>query len=311
MGMAGSRPEVIVTQTKMIGTLLDAVQRIQVGGEVDLVASIKIAQLSLKHRQNKSAKPRIVVFNCSPVSNTEKELVQLGKRLRKNKVALDVVNFGHAENVPLLQAMVDACNNSKNSYFMDIPEGVTNVTDSIITSPIVNPDSFGEDAPAAAAGGDAPAAAAGGQFDMYGGVDPSLDPELANAIRISLEEAKAAEGPGDDAAAAEAPPASDPAPAQPEQPAAQEEAQADDPMGEEEEEMDEETRALLEEAKRLSMMDAEPAQEEEDKPQETAGNDADVIDEEFLGELMEDFDVKLDDKEKEDALKKKEEEKKE
>lgn len=36
-----------------------------------------------------------------------------------------------------------------------------------------------------------------------------------------------------------------------------------------------------------------------------------MIDEDFLGELMEDFDVKLDDKEKEDALKKKEEEKKE
>lgn len=153
------------------------------------------------------------MFNCSPVSNTEKELVTLGKRLRKNKVALDVVNFGQPENVPILQAMVDACNNSKNSFFMDIPEGISNVTDSIITSPIVNPDSFGDDAVPAAAGGDAPAAPSGGQFEMYGGVDPSLDPELANAIRISLEEAKAAEGPGD--AAGDAPPA-DAAPAQPE-----------------------------------------------------------------------------------------------
>ena len=38
-------------------------------------------------------------------------------------------------------------------------------------------------------------AAAGGDdnFDMYGGIDPSLDPELAMAIRISQEEAKAAE----------------------------------------------------------------------------------------------------------------------
>lgn len=32
-----------------------------------------------------------------------------------------------------------------------------------------------------------------GDFDMYGGIDPSMDPELAMAIRISQEEAKAAE----------------------------------------------------------------------------------------------------------------------
>lgn len=35
----------------------------------------------------------------------------------------------------------------------------------------------------------------------------------------------------------------------------------DDPMGEEEEEMDEETRLLLEEAKKLSMLDADPVEE--------------------------------------------------
>ncbi len=36
-------------------------------------------------------------------------------------------------------------------------------------------------------------AAGGDDFDIYGGIDPSLDPELAMAIRISQEEAKAAE----------------------------------------------------------------------------------------------------------------------
>ncbi len=30
-------------------------------------------------------------------------------------------------------------------------------------------------------------------FDMYGGIDPSLDPELAMAIRVSTEEARANE----------------------------------------------------------------------------------------------------------------------
>lgn len=33
----------------------------------------------------------------------------------------------------------------------------------------------------------------GDNFDMYGGIDPSMDPELAMAIRVSTEEARAQE----------------------------------------------------------------------------------------------------------------------
>jgi 26S proteasome regulatory subunit N10 len=33
----------------------------------------------------------------------------------------------------------------------------------------------------------------GGAFDEYGGIDPSMDPELAMAIRVSTEEARARE----------------------------------------------------------------------------------------------------------------------
>ena len=48
-------------------------------------------------------------------------------------------------------------------------------------------DMGGGDAGGAATGG------GGGQFADYGGVDPSLDPELAMALRASAEEARAAE----------------------------------------------------------------------------------------------------------------------
>ena len=48
-------------------------------------------------------------------------------------------------------------------------------------------DMGGGDAGGASAGG------GGGQFADYGGVDPSLDPELAMALRASAEEARAAE----------------------------------------------------------------------------------------------------------------------
>jgi 26S proteasome regulatory subunit N10 len=37
------------------------------------------------------------------------------------------------------------------------------------------------------------AAGGGDNFDMYGGIDPSMDPELAMAIRASTEEARAKE----------------------------------------------------------------------------------------------------------------------
>jgi hypothetical protein len=42
-------------------------------------------------------------------------------------------------------------------------------------------------------GAGAGAGASGGGFDEYGGIDPSMDPELAMAIRASTEEARAQE----------------------------------------------------------------------------------------------------------------------
>lgn len=53
----------------------------------------------------------------------------------------------------------------------------------------------GAGAGAAAAGGAGAGAGAGipapSQFAEYGGIDPNLDPELAMALRISLEEERA------------------------------------------------------------------------------------------------------------------------
>ncbi len=49
MAMAGRKPEIYVTQTRDIGKLLVAIQSIQIGGETDLMTSIKIAYLSLKN----------------------------------------------------------------------------------------------------------------------------------------------------------------------------------------------------------------------------------------------------------------------
>ena len=51
-------------------------------------------QLALKHRQGKNHRTRIVVFIGSPVEEEEKDLVKLAKRLKKEKVNVDIVNFG-------------------------------------------------------------------------------------------------------------------------------------------------------------------------------------------------------------------------
>jgi 26S proteasome regulatory subunit N10 len=74
-------------------------------------------QLALKHRQNKNQKQRIIVFVGSPVDEDEKSLVKLGKKLKKNNVAVDVVNFGEeAENTTKLDAFVQAVNSSDNRW---------------------------------------------------------------------------------------------------------------------------------------------------------------------------------------------------
>lgn len=61
--------------------------------------------LALKHRQNKSQRQRVVVFAGSPVGEDEAALVRLGKKLKKNNVAVDVVAFANLEeNEAKLQA---------------------------------------------------------------------------------------------------------------------------------------------------------------------------------------------------------------
>lgn len=75
---------------------------------------------------------------------------------------------------------------------------MTHITDIMITSPILQPEDNGG-AGEQLIGGDA-----GGGLSAGLGFDPNMDPELAMAIRLSMEEAKAAEE------AANAPPSNEP-----------------------------------------------------------------------------------------------------
>ena len=105
------------------------------------MTGIQIAQLALKHRANKTQRQRIVVFVASPVQDQLEKLQDLGKKLKKNNVALDVVNISdHYENLDKLEALVNAANNNENSHILSIEPGTVLVSDALLGSPILQPE---------------------------------------------------------------------------------------------------------------------------------------------------------------------------
>lgn len=110
-------PEVLVTPTQDQGKILSALHALKIDGEVDLSTGIQVAQLALKHRQNKNQRQRIIVFVGSPLGVDEKSLIKLGKKLKKNNVAIDVISFGEEEdNDPRLRTLVETVSSSDNRY---------------------------------------------------------------------------------------------------------------------------------------------------------------------------------------------------
>jgi len=201
--LAGKGPRVLVTPTGDLGKILGAMHGLGMEGETNICSGVQVAQLALKHRQNKNQRQRIVLFTGSPIAADQAALVKIGKKLKKNNVAVDIVAFGdHEENTEKLEAFLGAVNSNDNSHLVTVPLGAV-LSDSLLTSMIFQ----GEDGtPAFGAGGGGGGSAADFEF----GVDPSQDPELALALRVSMEEERArqealskqkAEGEGGEASA--------------------------------------------------------------------------------------------------------------
>ncbi|KAL8168401.1 hypothetical protein V2J09_009900 [Rumex salicifolius] len=186
--MAGKGVRVLVTPTSDLGKILACMHGLEMGGEMNLSSGIQVAQLALKHRQNKKQQQRIIVFVGSPVKYDKKTLELIGRKLKKNSVALDVVSFGEDEEgkTEKLEALVASVNNNDSSHFIHVPSGPSALCDVLISSPIFSGDGEGSGFAAAAA-----AAAAGGVSGFDFGVDPNIDPELAMALRVSMEEERA------------------------------------------------------------------------------------------------------------------------
>ncbi len=120
---------------------------------------------------------RIVIFVGSPIEVEAAEMEKLAKRLKKEKVNVDIVSFGdHQKNNDVLTAFVNTLNgkDGTGSHLVSVPRG-SQLQEALISSPIIQ----GEDGMGAGGLG-------GAGFEF--GVDPNEDPELALALRVSMEE---------------------------------------------------------------------------------------------------------------------------
>ncbi|CAL4938491.1 unnamed protein product [Urochloa decumbens] len=188
MTMAGKGVRVLVTPTSDLGKILACMHGLEVGAEANLAAAIQVAQLALKHRQNKRQQQRIIAFIGSPVKYDKKVLETIGKKLKKNNVALDIVDFGESddEKPEKLEALIAAVNSSDSSHIVHVPPGDNALSDVLLSTPIFTGEEGGSGFAASAA-----AAAATGASGFDFGVDPNVDPELALALRLSMEEERA------------------------------------------------------------------------------------------------------------------------
>jgi len=124
------RPEVLVTHTKELGQIITAVHNTStnLGRTASIPTAIAIAQLALKHRQNKNSRQRVIVFVGSPLEDAspdaERALIRLAKKLKKNNVALDVIAFGDGIEEAgegghsILRTFVENASSSDNSYVL-------------------------------------------------------------------------------------------------------------------------------------------------------------------------------------------------
>lgn len=117
---------------------------------------------------------------------------QLGKKMKKNNVAIDVIAFGaESDSLPVLPsssssdpaaaaetnatklaALIEAANSSDNSHLLEVEPGPYLLSDRIGNSAIVGRGGAGDEDGFEGGGG-------GGGGDDGMGFDPNLDPELA------------------------------------------------------------------------------------------------------------------------------------
>ena len=128
-----NRPEMLLPLSREQVTFQRKLYAAESQGTADPITSLRIAQLALKHRKNRRANQRVVLFLGSPLNEEKensqskgkgkekektntttsaRELKRLGLALRKANISLDLVVFGEpaevAKSVQTLQPLVTA-----------------------------------------------------------------------------------------------------------------------------------------------------------------------------------------------------------
>lgn len=103
--------------------------------------------------------------------------------MKKNNISVDFIIFGDLdeENTRKLEKFNEVVKSSEGCHLAIIPPGPSLLSDHIASSPIV-----GHDGPIP--GGDD---IGGGADDFEFGVDPNVDPDLAMALQMSVQDEKA------------------------------------------------------------------------------------------------------------------------
>jgi len=185
------RVEVLATPSRKLNLISTALSKVQYGPRCQLVNAVRTAQLALKNRPNKNQHQRIILFVGSPLEEKKDALVKLGKDLKKNSIAVDVINFGTENasngNTEKLEAFVSAANSSDNSHLLNIPPGPHVMSNLVITSEIILPRSAGAGSASnigAGANQAAPVRVGGNS------VDEDNDRDFQMALRMSMEDTR-------------------------------------------------------------------------------------------------------------------------
>uniref|UniRef100_A0A8C6DK23 26S proteasome non-ATPase regulatory subunit 4 n=1 Tax=Moschus moschiferus TaxID=68415 RepID=A0A8C6DK23_MOSMO len=118
--------EVLTTLTPDTGRILSKLLTVQPKGKITFRTSIPVAHLALKHQQVRNHRMPIIAFVGSPVEDNEKDLVKLAKRLKKEKVNVDIINFGKEEvSTEELTAFVNTLNGQDGAacHLVAVPLG--------------------------------------------------------------------------------------------------------------------------------------------------------------------------------------------
>jgi 26S proteasome regulatory subunit N10 len=182
LSMSGRRVELLASPSRKLHLISTALGNLQIGHQCQFMDALRTAQLALKNRPNKDQLQRIVVFVGSPLEVDQKRFIKLGKELKKNCIAVDVINFGTEnttnENTTKLEAFIAAVDKKgSNSHLVNLPAG-REMSNVVLTSSIIVPGGGGSSGGVAAA----PVRVGGST------VQEDEDRDFQMAMRMSLEE---------------------------------------------------------------------------------------------------------------------------